>query len=630
MTTDDGRRKTEDRGQRGWTLLICIVLAAATLVAFEQVRNNDFVNYDDELYITDNAFVRGGLNAQSIAWAFTSRRGGNWHPFTWISHIIDCAVFGANPGRHHLVSVAFHIANVVLLFLILKKVTGALWRSAFVAAIFGLHPLAVESVAWVAQRKTVLSAFFAFLTMAAYFRYVRKPGFAEGLRRGGPGLWRYIVVIVAFAAGLLAKPMLVTLPFVLILLDFWPLGRFDYAHHKRFWSLLVEKVPLVIISAVFCVVTYRAQVGAGAVADIVSVPLGLRLGNALVSYVGYIGKLFYPVPLAVLYPLDLKGPALWQAGVILVLLVLVSSSAVVLRRRYGFLLTGWFWYLGTLVPVIGLVQVGQQSMADRYMYLPGIGIYIIAVWFAGEAAAKLRLPKIVPASAGVLVLVLLMLTTRAQVGYWKNSLSLCQHALAVTKDNYVMHNNCGEFLRITAVRTDEAIWHYRRALEINPTYAEAHNNLGCALEDKGLMDEAAAEYKLAMEIRPGYARAHNNYGVTLARRRRYDEAIEQFSKSLATDPYYSSALHNLCKAGTEGARLDVASEIIRGLKQKAPANAELYYRAGTIYGMQGDTEKAVEQLERALEMANNQGKKELVEQITKQLELYRRTKRAKQ
>jgi tetratricopeptide (TPR) repeat protein len=296
--------------------------------------------------------------------------------------------------------------------------------------------------------------------------------------------------------------------------------------------------------------------------------------------------LFYPVSLAVLYPLDLR-PALWEAGGSLAMLLTVTAAVILWGRRRGYLLMGWLWYLGTLVPVIGLVQAGNQSMADRYMYLPGIGIYIIVAWLTGEVAAKLRWPKIVPAAAGVLVLVVLLLITRVQVGYWKDSFSLCRHALAVTKDNEVIHNN-----------------------------------LGCALGDKGLVGEAAAEFELAIKIRPGYARAHYNYGVTLAKRGLYDEAIEHFSKALATNPYCSNALHNLCKTGVVSGKLDVVLGVIRDLEQKTPANAELYYRAGTIYEKQGNIAAAIEQLEKALKLAGNEGRKELAGQIKERLESY--------
>jgi Tfp pilus assembly protein PilF len=600
-----------DRGDERRTLLICVVLAVVTFAAFEGVRNNNFVNYDDNLYVTDNVHVQEGLYARSISWAFTSRDASNWHPLTWISHIIDCANFGPNPTGHHLVSVGFHIANVVLLFLILKSATGALWPSVFVAAVFGLHPLAVESVAWVAQRKSVLSTFFWFLTIAAYFRYSQKQG-----------VLRYLIVVVLFAAGLLSKPTLVTLPFVMVLLDCWPLNRIRKPQFSILHSLY-EKLPLIGMSAASCVMTYMAQMKGGSVSNIVTVSLILRAENALASYIKYIGKIFCPTSLSVLYPFDLNRLPVWETGVCLLLLVLVSSLAIVLRRRFGWLFTGWFWYLGTLVPVIGLVQVGAQGMADRYMYLPGIGIYIIVAWLAGDFTVKLRLPKIVPAGAAAIVLVVLLLMTRAQIGYWKDSLSLCQHALAVTKNNYIMHYNCGMAFW-TSGQVDEAIEQYRQALKINPVYAKAHNNLGCALRDKRQADEAAAEFKLAIKIAPDFADAQNNYGVILAERGLHEEAISHFGAALKANPYYRDAMDNMLKAGIAGNKPDNVLEVLLSLQQKTPSYAELYYRAAVIYDAKGEAEKAVEQLEKGLMLANRQGNKELVAQIKEQLERYRR------
>jgi hypothetical protein len=636
------------------TLLLCIALAATTFIAFAGVSRCDFVNYDDDFYITSNEPVWEGLNARSISWAFTTYHMGNWHPLTWISHIIDCSVFGPNPAGHHLVSVGFHIANVVLLFLILKRMTGAVWLSAFTAASFGLHPLAVESVAWIAERKNVLSTFFAFLTIGAYFWYTQKPRFL-----------RYVVTALAFAGGLLSKPMLVTLPFALILLDYWPIDRFKEARGLRWlWRAVGEKLPLLIMSAIICVVTYHTQAGAGAVQDIGSSPLGLRTGNALVSYIKYIGQVFYPTSLAPLYPLYLNGPALWQIIVSIILLLIVTAVTILERRRHRYLFTGWFWYLGTLVPVIGLIQVGSQAMADRYMYLPGIGIYIIAAWLAGEAAAKLRLPKVIPAAAGALILVLLLVMTRAQVGYWKDSTSLCKRTLKVTKNNYIMHNNYGELLRNSG-HLDEAIEHFKQALAIRPTCVEARENLGNALQEKGLDTEAAIEFEIVLRARPDNLKTRNSFGVALAKIGKIDSAIEQFSQVLSADPYRLSALNNLYKVGVDNGKLDKVLDIILDLQVKAPKNYELYIKAGLIYGTLGKIDASIEQLETAcrltddrapepldflsqvyaakrnmeraveaaqmaLNAANELGKKDLAEQIQKRLELYQQSAKTKE
>ncbi len=570
--------------------LICIVLAAATLAAYEGVRSNDFVNFDDDKYITLNEHAQKGLNSESLKWAFTTCYQGNWHPLTWVSHLIDISVFGIKPAGHHLVSVSFHIANVILLFLILKKMTGAIWPSAFVAVVFGLHPLGVESVAWAAERKNVLSSFFAFLTIWAYLWYSQKPRWQ-----------RYIMVVILFMAGLLTKSMLVTLPFVLILLDYWPIGRFN----SKFSILnsIYEKLPLFAMSAVFCVVTYSAQASAGAATDMVALPIGLRLSNAIVSFVGYIGKVFYPTSLAVLYPLDTNGYPLWETWGCLLLLLLVTTVVILERNRRRFLLTGWLWYLGTLVPVIGLVQVGVQAMADRYMYLPGIGIYIIVAWLAGEAIARLRPPKIVPAAASAVVLVVLLLITRTQIGYWKDSESLFKHALDVTKNNYVMYNNYGESLRRKG-RLDEAIENIRQALALNPGWIDAHEKLANILQEKGLYAEAAAEYELVLQANPDKIRARSGYALALLKLKQYDMAFEQFNIVLTADPSQVSALNNLYEAGVESGKPDKALDVISSLQKKNPDNYLFCQKAGLLYGIMGNLDAAIEQLEKACRLSD--------------------------
>jgi tetratricopeptide (TPR) repeat protein len=348
-----------------------------------------------------------------------------------------------------------------------------------------------------------------------------------------------------------------------------------------------------------------AQAKGNAVSDIVTVPLIFRTENILVSYIKYIGMVFCPTSLSVLYPFDMTRLPMWKTGVCLLLLLLVSSLAIALRRRSGWLFTGWFWYLGTLVPVIGLVQVGAQSMADRYMYLPGIGIYIIVAWCAFALAEEFRLPKVIPAATGILILGVLILVTRTQVGYWKDSLSLCRHALAVTKNNYVMNYNYASALRASG-QVDEAIEQYRQTLKINPLYAKAHNNLGCALRDKKQMDEAAAEFKLAVKIAPDYADAQNNYGVALAEQGQHEEAISHFGAALKAKPYFKDAMNNMLKAGIAGNKPDSVLNVLLSLEQKMPDYAELYYRAGIIYDAKGETKKAVEQLEKACRLSNYQ------------------------
>ena len=575
------------------TLLVCAVLACVVFAAFEGVRSNDFVYYDDHRYVADNEYMQKGLSFASIKWAFTTWHEGNWHPLTWMSHLVDSTVFGMKPAGHHLVSVGFHIANVILLFLILKKMTSAIWPSAFVAAVFGLHPLGVESVAWVAERKNVLSNFFAFLTIWAYLWYAQKPEWR-----------RYVMVAVLFAAGLLSKSMLVTLPFVLILLDYWPMGRFGGLKGLRWlWRAIADKLPLLVLSAAFCVVTYLSQAQAESVLDMGSLPLGLRVSNALISYVRYIGKVFYPAPLAVLYPLDIRGYSWAEIGGCLAFLLVVTAVVILERRKRRFLLTGWLWYLGTLVPVIGLVQVGVQSMADRYMYLPGIGIYIIVAWLAGEAVARLRSPKIVPVITGVSILVVLLLITRTQVGYWKDSESLFRHALEVTQNNYVMHRNYGQVMKSQG-RLDEAIENTRRALAISPGWIDAREKLLDLLREKGLDAETVSEFELILRARPDKIRIRNAYGLTLVKLKQYDKAFEQFNIVLMSDPCNVIALNNLYDAGVESGKLDKVLDVILGLQTKNPNKFELYQKAGLVYGIQGNIDAAIEQLEKACRLSD--------------------------
>jgi protein O-mannosyl-transferase len=567
---------TEDRKK---TLLICVILTVVVLVAFEGVRNNDFVNYDDDSYIIENPQVQNGLNLNSIAWAFTTKHTGYWHPLTWLSHIIDCSVFGLKPAGHHLVSVGFHIANVILLFLILKAMTdsasspqaGAIWPSAFVAAVFGLHPLAVESVAWVAERKNVLSTFFVFLTIWAYWRWTQKSG-----------VWRYLIIMLFFAAGLLSKPMVVTLPFVLILLDYWPLDRILNPQSairnpkSEIFKSIYEKLPLFFMSAALCVLTYIAQSKSEATTNFALLPLAQRLDNALISYVKYLGKIFYPVSLGVLYPLELKRPPVWQLGGCLALLAVITAAVIITGRRRRFLLTGWFWYLGTLVPVIGLVQVGLQSMADRYLYWPGIGIYIIVAWLAGDLSEKVKLTKPILSAAGVLALAVCLIMTRTQVRYWETSAALYEHTLAATENNFFIHTSYGVLLR-KAGRTDEAIRYLRRAIEINYVNARAHSNLGIALADKGLPAEASAEFKRALEIDPNDPMTQNYYGISLVEQGLYDKAVEYFIKALRNDGHFSGVLRNLCNAGIKSGKTGQVLEVIKSWQKKMPDNPELRY-----------------------------------------------------
>lgn len=532
-------------------VLIAVLLAAATLAVYCPVVGHDFVVYDDPVYVFENPHVRDGLTWDGLCWAFTTDHAANWHPATWISHMIDCQLFGLRPGWHHLVGVLLHAANSVLLYLVLKQMTQATGRSLLAAALFALHPLHVESVAWAAERKDVLSTLFWLLTMAAYLRYVRRPG------------WRtYGVVLAGFTLGLLSKPMVVTLPAVLLLLDFWPLGRFatdapgsDTTYGKRLAHLVLEKVPLFTLSVLSGIVTLLAQSGGGAVASYESLPLGPRAANALVAYVAYLQKTVWPTGLAVLYPL--RHVSAWQWSAAAAILAAVTAAVLRQRNRAPYLAVGWFWYLVTLLPVIGLVQVGVQSMADRYTYIPLVGIFIAFAWAGGDLVAQLRFGRIaLPVGAGILVLVCLGLT-RTQVGFWRDSVTLFSHAVEVTGENYGAQVNLGAALRYEG-RPDEAVPHLREALRICPGHVQAHRNLGAILLEQGRLDDAIVHFRAAVGLQPNNASTHFYLGLALEQRGQLEEAAAHYRKAAALAPERLEA--SRCLARIAARRSDPESD----------------------------------------------------------------------
>ena len=493
--------------------LIALLLVIITLAVFWRVFGLGFVYADDGDYITGNHHVQMGFTAASIRWAFTSGQFANWHPLTWISHMLDVRLFDLRPAGHHAVNLLFHLINVVLLFLLLQKITGARWRSAFVAALFAIHPLHVESVAWVSERKDVLSTFFLFLTIWAYTAYSSRPS-----------IKRILGVAGLFAMGLMAKPSLVTLPFALLLLDYWPLRR------KGGMRLVWEKWPLFALSAASAIVTYIVQARIGAVAS--EYPIGIRIANAVVAYVSYISKMFWPVNLAFPYPHPTNTLPTWEviaSGIILTLItILVIRSA----RRRPYIAMGWFWYLGMLVPMIGIIQVGGQAMADRYTYVPLIGLFIILSWGASEiwgwAWKKLGLRRIewaAPAVGG-LVLLPLMVVAWIQVGYWKDSKTLAGHALEVTSGNYLAHHGMGVTLALEG-DNEGAIYHFSEALRLHLNQPEDHYFLAVCLSNEGSLDEAIVQYRAAIELRPEYPEAHYNLGVAWYYKGDFREAWEE-------------------------------------------------------------------------------------------------------
>jgi tetratricopeptide (TPR) repeat protein len=589
--------------------LVCLMLALVTLLAYLPVRHHGFVVYDDPVYVTGNRPVQAGLTWAGAKWAFTTFYSSNWHPLTWFSHMLDVQLFGASPTGPHMVNVLFHAANTVLLFILLRRLTGALWRSALVAALFALHPLHVESVAWVAERKDVLSAFFFLLTLLMYARYVEKRSRVEdrGSRSATASALNsrlaaraYCAVLIFFALGLMSKPMLVTLPFVLLLLDYWPLRRLAIGDWRLAIRLIREKVPLFLLSALSSVVTFAAQKSGGTVRSLASFPMGERIENALVSYARYLGKTFWPDDLAAYYP----HPGYWPAWQVVSAVMLVAGLCLgVLRfgRRFPFAVTGWFWFLGMLVPTIGIVQVSNQAMADRYTYLPSIGVFIIFVWGAAEALARWRLSKAVVGTGAGLVIVVCVALTEGQLRHWQDSESLFSHALAVTKNNAVAHNNLGN-LFLEDGQVDEAMTHYQEALGIQPDYADARCNIGSALLQKGRVDEAIAQFRKALEIQPDDASAHNNLGNALLSAGRFDEAISQYQEALKIQPDFAKAHNNLGWSLVQSRRLDEAIDQFQKALEIQPDYAEAHNNLAFALLQKGQVREAVAHCRTALKL----------------------------
>ena len=615
-------------------LIVCAFLAFATLLAFWQVNHCDFINYDDNSYVTENSHVRNGLTVDGIRWAFTTSYTGNWHPLTWVSHMADVQVFGLNPHWHHLTNLLLHIANTLLLFLVLYRLTKAFWQSAFVAALFALHPLHVQSVAWVAERKDVLSTFFWMLTIGAYCYYAERPS-----------LWRYLPIFTFLAIGLMAKPMLVTLPFVLLLVDYWPLGRFEQndksakkmqtepvnsttagkrkaTSGKRktsikkkidtkvradsryrpvsILSLLSEKVPLLVLTILSTVVTYIVQHEEGAVIPVERFPLAARVENAFISYIMYIGKMIWPNKLAVFYPY--QGPsASWR--VLGAVLFFTAVTLIVIRaaKKFRYLTVGWLWYVGTLVPVIGVVQVGAQARADRYTYIPLIGLFIMTAWGLPVLLGKWRYRKKVLTASATLALGCFFVVTRTQVGYWQNSFTLFGHALKVTDNNYIAYAGRGNAY-FALGNHKEAIKDYDRAIEISPEFSEAHNNRGSVYLKLGNYRQAIADYDRAIEVNPGNQEAYYNRGTAYEALGYQEQAIADYDRVIEVNPRLASTYF---RRGNAYASLGNYRQAIADYDRAIEVNprfAEAYCNRGNAYGDLSNYRQAIVDCDRAIEV----------------------------
>ncbi|HEV2434659.1 MAG TPA: tetratricopeptide repeat protein [Verrucomicrobiae bacterium] len=536
-----------------------LLLVLITLLAYLPVTHDGFSCYDDDQYVTENLVVQNGLTWAGLHWAFTTWDTGNWHPLTWLSHMLDCELFGLNGGAQHFVNVLFHAANAVLLLSWLRRLTGRPWPSAFVAALFAWHPLHVESVAWISERKDVLSTFFEILALLAYTRYAQssagdqqpltqmggaafKPARPQATRSRSRYFW---LAVISHALGLMAKPMLVTLPFLLLLLDYWPLQRFSGGQnrtesgstfklqHSNLLRLIAEKWPFFALTVVSCVVTFQAQDSTGAVASLAGESLTQRFGNTPVAYAHYLLKMFWPVHLVVFYPLNpLSGPVVVAAA-----LALAAISGLVwrLRRTHPYGLVGWFWFLGMLVPVIGLVQVGSAAVADRYTYFPSIGIFLAVALGLTELAERFRVPKSLTVGTASLVLLACLALTEHQLRYWQDDVSLFSHAIACTKDNDIAYLNLGSALEREG-RIANAMDATRRALAIQTNRAQTHNNLANLLSQTGHPDEALAEYQAALRINPNYGAAHENLGTLFLSLGQFEDAMRQYAEAARLDP----------------------------------------------------------------------------------------------
>ena len=662
--------------QRFRTLWVCLGLASCTLLTYWPVTGYQFTGYDDPDYVTANPYVQAGLSAKSLAWVWHSEVARNWHPVTMLSHMLDCQLHGLNPGWHHFTNLLLHVANTLLLLLLLQRLTGALGRSALVAALFAWHPLHVESVAWVAERKDVLSTFFFLLTLVAYARYAgargqnpkhQPPGSREApsskLRAQlAIGHWQgamwYSLSLLLFALGLMSKPMLVTLPFVLLLLDYWPLGRWRLAAPAQasaarlapgkgkarsrpaspvqcsmFVPLLLEKLPFLGLAAASSIVTFLVQQQGGAVRSMSMLPLAARVDNALVSYVRYLGKMVWPEHLAALY-LWPPGWAPWQVVLATAFLVGVTGAVLWQARRRPYLPVGWFWYVGTLVPVIGLVQVGMQTMADRYTYIPLIGIFIILAWGAWELAQRWPGGQAVAALASLLVVGLCAVLTRAQLAYWKDGETLLKRMVSATRGNYMAHYNLGN-LYDRQGHPAAAIREYQAALRIEPNYADAENNLGgvllrqhrfgeaiahyraavrintdflnCvnlanALADAGRLPEAETAYQQALQLNPRFAQAHVNFGMALQARGKAADAMTQFQAALELDAENEPAHYNLANILAEAGKLPEAIAHYQAAERLNPKRAESFNGLGICYAMQGKMAEAEAQFRESLRL----------------------------
>jgi tetratricopeptide (TPR) repeat protein len=581
--------------RKRYHLWVCLFLIGAVLIVYSDVKNFDFIIFDDTQYVTGNRHVQLGLTAENISWSFRfdDKEKTYWHPLTWISHMLDVELFGMKPGHHHLGNVFFHMASTLLLFLALHRMTGALWRSAFVAALFAVHPINVESVAWIAERKNVLSTFFWMLTLLAYAYY-----------HGKPGMIRYLILLFVFALGLLAKPMLVTLPLVLLLLDYWPLSQNSRQEpngifERALFDRIAEKVPLLVLSGLSVYLASSSLRGLGNYIPLESIPMTLRIENALVSYIKYIGKMIWPANLAVFYPYPDTVPV-WQVVGALIFIICISIFVLYRLKQHAYLAVGWFWFMGTLVPVSGMLQAGLwPAMADRWAYVPLIGLFIMIAWGGDEIVNRWRLKRTPVACTSLAILMTLIMVSRIQVGYWADSITIFKHAIAATGGSWVAHNNLGRALTDLGDEA-QAIQHYSAALRHNPNSAHIHVNFGSALLAQGKIDEAADHFEHALKLDPNFAEAYNNLGLARVRRGHIEDAVYLFSIAVQKNSYHSNARQNLKLAVSIQEKINGAVKRMRQSLKIDLAESDMDLKMVELSENKRDLIKTVKNLQSAL------------------------------
>ena len=591
-------------GAPAW--LLCVLLLVGTTALYWPALHFDFINYDDPAYVSENPHVQAGLSWVSVKWAFSNIVGGNWHPLTVLSHMADCQIFGLKPWGPHLVNVLFHSLNAVLIFIFLQQLTGARWRSLLVAALFAVHPLQVESVAWVAERKNVLSTVFGLLSLLFYVNYAQsRSSLSDGAANAMPspdGTSRrarlaYMFAFIFLGLGLLSKATLVTWPFVMLLLDWWPLGRMQ---HGRIRRLLVEKLPFFLMIVAASVATFVSQKSGGAVMGLKNLPLITRLANALVSYCRYVGKIFWPAHLSIFYPL-VHWPLITAvlSGMALAVISLVFLTQL---QRRPFLPVGWFWFCGTLVPVIGLVQIGIMSIADHYAYVPLLGMLIVAVWGVHDLFRRWNHSAVVFWLLSLVPVLLSIALVRQQLTFWRNSELLFRHAVTVTPESAMPHDNLGNAF-LDQNRLDEAISQYLQSIHLDQAYPEPYNNLGLALAKKGKLDDAIGCFRIAIRLEPSSAGFHYNFGAALNQKGQYDEAIAQFRASIRLSPDNPDAHQALGNVFGMENRIDEAILQFQEEIRLAPNRATGHNFLGLALGKKGLADQAISQFREAIRLA---------------------------